>query len=438
MLASQTHALRASEIRKRLAELAAIEEMNDEQRSEIGTLRTEYADVEAKYQAAVTAEDTPTETRSDDAEGRELRSLIDGSDVGAIFTATMEHRVTDGRTAELQQHFGLGANQVPLALLETRAVTPAPGQVAQNQSAIIPGVFPMSCASFLGVEMPTVPVGESVFPVLTKNADVHTPAENAAAAETTGSFSAQVLSPSRLQASFFYSREDRARFSGMDEALRMNLSDALGDALDKEILVGTNGLLTGTVLSNHAVTAATTYANYRALFGYGRVDGVYAGGVGDIKIVMGSATYAHASGVFRSDNAGDRAALEDLMQVTAGVKVSAHIPDAANNKQNSVIRLGMRRDMVAPIWEGISLIPDEITKAGTGQIVVTAVMLHAIKILRAGGFYKQQAQHRGGRHGDAMERRRLPGNSSTWRWAVAKWELPLRKDGNCPGSRPSP
>ena len=210
MLASQTHGLRASEIRKRLAELAAIEEMNDEQRSEIGTLRTEYREVETRYQASVTAEDTPTEQRSDDTEGRELRSLIDGSDVAAIFSATLEHRQTDGHTAELQQHYGLGANQVPLYLLETRGVTSAPGQVGQNQSAIIPGVFPMSCAAFLGIDMPTVPVGEAVFPVLTKNADVHTPAENAAAAETTGSFSAQVLSPSRLQASFFYSRGKRS------------------------------------------------------------------------------------------------------------------------------------------------------------------------------------------------------------------------------------
>ena len=393
MLASQTHALRASEIRKRLAELAAIEEMNDEQRSEIGTLRTEYVDVEAKYQASVTSEDSPAETRFEDTEGRELRSLIDGSDVGAIFAATLEHRQTDGRTAELQQHFGLGANQVPLSLLETRAVTPAPGQVGQNQSAIIPGVFPMSCAAFLGIDMPTVPVGDSVFPVLTKNATVHTPAESAPAAETTGSFSAQVLSPSRLQASFFYSREDRARFAGMDEALRMNLTEALGDALDKEILVGDDGLLTGTNLANHNVTAVTSYANYRALFGYGRVDGIYAGGVGDIKIVKGSATYAHASGVFRSDNAGDRAALEDLMSVTGGMKVSAHVPDPASNRQNAVIRLGSRRDMVSPIWEGITLIPDEITKAANGQIVVTAVMLHAVKLLRAAGFYKQQAQH---------------------------------------------
>ena len=43
-----------------------------------------------------------------------------------------------------------------------------------------------------------------------------------------------------------------------------------------------------------------------------------------------------------------------------------------------MIPLGSRRDMVAPIWEGITLIPDEITKAANGQIVVTAVMLHAV------------------------------------------------------------
>ena len=58
-----------------------------------------------------------------------------------------------------------------------------------------------------------------------------------------------------------------------------------------------------------------------------------------------------------------------------------------------MIRLGSRRDMVAPIWEGVTLIPDEITKAASGQIVITAVMLHAVRILRAEGFFKQQTQH---------------------------------------------
>ena len=178
----------------------------------------------------------------------------------------------------------------------------------------------------------------------------------------------------------------------MGEALRMNLSDALADKMDQQILVGTEGLLTGTKLPNHNSSAQATYTHYRNELAYGRVDGTFAGSVGDLKIVMGAASYGHAASQFRSANAGDRAALEDLMSVTGGVKVSAHVPGVASKKQLAVIRLGMRRDMVAPIWEGVTLIPDEVTKASRGQIVITAIMLHAVKILREAGFYKQQLQ----------------------------------------------
>ena len=401
MTALQRLQLRQSETRERLNVLLALDELTDEQRAELGELTTRMQHVEIETRAAIVAEGDPiVVAATDDSAAREMRSLIAGSSVGAIFGATLEHRNTDGRTAELQKHLHLTPNQVPLALLrdgeiETRATgpTPAPGQVAQNQSEIIPAVFPMSCAAWLGVDMPTVGVGEAVYPVMSTSADVGTPAENAVQAETAGGFSASVLSPSRLQASFFYSREDRSRFMGMDSALRMNLSDALSDKLDQQILNGSAGLFNGTVLANHNVSAVTSYANYRDHFAYGRVDGTYAMTVGDLRILMGAETYGHAAGKFRSDNAGDRAALEDLMQITAGVKVSAHVPAVASMKQNAVIRLGMRRDMVAPIWEGVTLIPDEITKAASGQIVVTAVMLHAIKVVRADGFYKQQSQH---------------------------------------------
>ena len=42
----------------------------------------------------------------------------------------------------------------------------------------------------------------------------------------------------------------------------------------------------------------------------------------------------------------------------------------------------------------MTIIPDEITKAADGQIVITAVMLYAIKVLRtAAGLVKQQTQH---------------------------------------------
>ena len=397
MKASQKVALEMSTKREALNALLGLDEMSDEQRTEMGGLTTRLQELETEARAAIMAEDVPviTTTTVPDGEYRELRSVIDRANVGAIFEAALEHRATTGPEAELQAHFHLAANVIPLTMLETRAVTPAPGQVAQNQAAIIPGVFPLSCAAFLSIDMPTVAVGDAVYPVLTTNADAGTPAENAVQAETTGSFSASVLTPSRIQASFFYSREDKARFSGMGEALRSNLSDALSDKMDQQILAGTEGLLTGTKLANHNVTAVTSYANYRSELGYGRVNGIYAGSVGDLKIVVGAETYGHAAGVFRSANAGDRAALEDLMSVTGGVKVSAHVPVASgsNKRQNAVIRLGSRRDMVAPIWEGVTLIPDEITKAANGQIVITAVMLYAIQILREAGFYKQQVQH---------------------------------------------
>ena len=54
------------------------------------------------------------------------------------------------------------------------------------------------------VEMPSVGVGEVVYPVLSSTLTVGTPAENASQSETTGSFTADVLSPTRIQASFFF------------------------------------------------------------------------------------------------------------------------------------------------------------------------------------------------------------------------------------------
>ena len=386
--------LEASEKRQKLNGLLALDELTDEQRGELGALTTRMQDIEVETRAAIVAEPTPEPTDAGPGD-REVRALIDGANVGAIFAATLEHRGTDGREREVQQHFGLAPNQIPLAMLESRAVTPAPGDVGTNQAAIIPAVFPQSCAAFLGIDMPTVAVGEAVFPVLTTSATVHVPAENAAAADTTGAFSAEVLSPSRLQAAFFYSREDRARFQGMDEALRMNLSDALSDKLDQQILNGGEGLFDGTNLANNNVSAKNDFESYLSDFAWGRVDGKYASATGELKIVMGSGTYAHAGETYAgtASNKGDLSAVEKLMDVTGGVKVSSHVPAVVSNKQNAVVRLGMRRDMVAPVWEGITLIPDEVTLAGKGQIQVTAVMLHAIKILRAAGFHKQQSQH---------------------------------------------
>ena len=388
--------LRQSEVR---ASMGALLDTPDEKRAEsfnddLSQLTGQMRSLEGEIQAALVAgEPEPVEDKTKDTpEDRELRQLIDRSNVGEIFDAALEKRSIDGATRELQQHYRLASNMVPLDLLETRAVTPAPADVGQGLRAIVPWVFPSGVAAFLSIPTPRVPVGEAVYPVLTSELTVGAPAEGASQAETTGAFSADVLSPSRIQASFFYSREDRARFAGMDAALRMNLSEGLMDGLDAQILVGTQGLLTGTKLSNNNVSTVTSFDDYIDNFAYGRVDGRYADTAGALRVVVGAGTYAHMGSVYRN-NSVDRTVLDRLMEIVGGLRVSAHVPAVASQKQNAVIRLGQRMDAVAPLWEGISIIPDEITGAKKGEISITAVMLFSMKILRTDGFHKQQSQH---------------------------------------------
>ena len=325
-------------------------------------------------------------------ESREWSDLSGRFDLGEMFTNVMEHRASAGAIAEVQAERGLGGNDIPTEMLmETRAVTPAPTDVGQTQTQITGFVFPQSVAAFMGIPSPVVPVGDATFPVLTSDPAAGTPAENAAQAETTGAFSADVLTPGRIQASFFWSREDAARMMGMGDALRDALQGGIADKLDSEIMQGTNGLLTGTNLDNHARGSASDYAHYVSSLLYGRVDGRYAYDLADIRVVMGSPTFANAA--TKLPSAGEENALARIRNDSSGVRVSAHVPAVASMKQNALVRLGTRQDMVAPVWGAVTLIPDEVTKAGDGQIVLTAVMLHAVKILRKGGFYKQEANH---------------------------------------------
>ena len=90
----------------------------------------------------------------------------------------------------------------------------------------------------------------------------------------------------------------------------------------------------------------------------------------------------------------DRSVLDRLMELTSGVRVSAHVPVPASNRQNAVIRRGMSMTAVAPVWEGLTLLPDEITKAKSGTLIITGVLLYAMKVLRKdAGLVKQGTDH---------------------------------------------
>ena len=98
----QTLEIRASDIRRRLGDIGAMPELTDEVRSELQTLKLEYADNESRQAALKISADalvTHIETRS--AEGREFRGLVNKANVGSIFDAVLQKRSIDGPTAEL-------------------------------------------------------------------------------------------------------------------------------------------------------------------------------------------------------------------------------------------------------------------------------------------------------------------------------------------------
>ena len=216
-------------------------------------------------------------------------------------------------------------------------------------------------------------------------------ADSTEVAETTGAFSAELVKPERLQSAFTYRRVDAARFSAMGESLRAALNESLGESLDVQIVAGADGLLGGTNLDAHTQAAVDTYGTYVSKFGFGRVDGRYAPTAKSIKVLMGSAGYAHAGSVYRGDQSQE-SAIDRLMTITGGIKVSPHVPAVVSTKQKTIVRLGARRDMVAGLWQGVTILVDEISRAKQGEIVVTAVMLVGIKVLRAGGFYKAEVK----------------------------------------------
>ena len=396
MLKSIAAALKLSEIREKLNGLNAIAEQSDAQKTEERDLLASQKTGEGEYREALTAEADGHATVTVDAETRERMQLVGRASLGAIFARAVEHRSTEGAESELQAALNLAPNQVPIDLLrapvEERAVTSAPTHVGASEQAVLMPIFADGDAAFLNVDQVTVPNGDAVFPVLTNRPVVGGPhADSTEVAETTGAFTAELVKPERLQAAFTYRRVDASRFSAMGESLRAALNESLSEALDVQIVAGTDGLLGGTNLDAHTQAAVDTYGTYVSKFGFGRVDGRYAPTAKSIKVLMGAGGYAHAGSSYRGDQSHE-SAVDRLMTITGGVRASAHIPAVASTKQQTIVRLGARRDMVAAIWQGITIIPDEITRAKQGEIVVTSVMLVGIKILRSAGFYKAEVK----------------------------------------------
>ena len=167
--------LRLSEVRSRLNEISVLEgeALTEKISAESETLQTEYKELETRNRAAIIAEQDETEiVKTEDAEIRELKQLTEKSNIGDIFSAAVEHRNTAGETAELQQHYGINANQIPIEMLridrgvEERAAATVPAKIGDaSQAQVVTPVFASVDGAFLSIERPTPPEWSRCTPI---------------------------------------------------------------------------------------------------------------------------------------------------------------------------------------------------------------------------------------------------------------------------------
>ena len=111
---------RQSKERQRMAELALVETLSDEQRSELDTLERSTPDLERQLRAAAVAvedEDSAAQTRTanePDAERRERIELRSRASLGAYLRAALSGQQVSGAEAELRAAAGVA--NIPLEL----------------------------------------------------------------------------------------------------------------------------------------------------------------------------------------------------------------------------------------------------------------------------------------------------------------------------------
>ena len=381
-------------------QLPETQQPSAEQTAKLTELRTQMDGLETRRAAALATEQRATtehveDKTGGDGENKERRELRSRSRLGRYFSAALSGKLLDGAEAELSAAAGC-AGAVPLELFqperrttlqngttEQRAVTPSPTTADENMAPIVPAIFDRSAASWLGIEMPLVGVGDAGYPILSTSVTGGPKAKSAEAAETAGAFTVTMAQPRRLTGSFRFTVEDAARLVGMEDALRANLSSVLSDALDNQAINGSasgdgtiNGLLA--ILDDPAApaTGGEDFARYVASAA-SHVDGLFAVNLAGIRQLVGVATYGHMAAEFRSNN--DSMTAEGwLTDRTAGIRTSRRIGAAVSNVQQAIVRRAnpaADRAAVMPTWQGLELIRDQYSSAGKGEVVVTGIML---------------------------------------------------------------
>ena len=375
--------------RGRMAELAMVDELTDEQRSEFDGLEKGIPDRERQLRGAMIAAETEereaetSRVAEPDAERRERVELRAKASLTGYLRAALEGRQVDGAEGELRS--AAGVSGIPLELwdtaetLEQRAATETPGTVGVNLDRIRPAVFANSIAPRLGIEMPRVQSGTYASATIGTSLTAAPKAKGSDADATAATFTVTAVTPKRISARMSIQAEDIAAVgqANFESILRENLALVLSDELDNQAINGDRpanpsgdeaAQLDGILKRLTDPTAPTAVADFDAFAAAhaGGIDGLWANNLKDISIVCGPATMVKSARTFQTatNYKGEMSAAAYAMANTGGWWTNKRMPDAASEVQQAILYrqgrsmlggAGVMRTAICPHWNEISI-----------------------------------------------------------------------------------
>lgn len=368
--------LRLSELRTELREIAEVDDLTPELRGKYDTLKSELADTEIKYRAAVlseaeTIEKTVGNGKPADPETREREQLRERVNLHGFFSGAAlgtfppEYREYQSACGSESGSIPLDYFEVPDSTLEQRAVTPAPSSgTGVSLRPITPAVFSMSVAPALKISMPSVESGTYSVPRITTNQTAGWQAVSGEQAATAGAITTATTTPKRLSARLEIAMESIHTIGAGDfeSALRQNLTMVLSDAMDKAVINGSgaSNQPRGLISSLTAVTAEDTTDTWALLLPKfsDKVEGIFAENMMQLSAVLGVTTLNFMDRTFPASGLYPRESFGQYLRAHIGaVKASAQVPAAASDIQTGIIcRTGRAIETaVMPRWGDLSI-----------------------------------------------------------------------------------
>ena len=382
---------RQSELRSRLAVLAAQDTRSADEETELTTVETKLSGCEPELRSALVAaaaeDDASRSTvETTDPETRERVELRAKTGISDFLKAAVAGAAVTGAASEYAAACGVPTvGHLPMAIFagtapsapEVRAITPGPAVKGMLQPTV-PFVFERSAAASLGIMMPTVPSGQVQIPKITTAPPADTLAKDGAAPATAAAVTLVNQAPVRIAGSFEVRVEDLAVMPTLEAALSEAMQGSLSNELDESTFNGASGELNGlfTQAANvNAAGAVETYATGIARFA-SLVDGRHAYTLADVRAVIGSATFALYAGVFANTNKGDVSLFDYLSRMLGSIRVSNRVPGKSSNAQKGIVVLSA--SSTPPkihVWDAMQVVRDPYSGAGAGKVTITATAL---------------------------------------------------------------